>query len=149
VILDGVLAQVEALRNLAIAEPFGQAAYNLQFTFREQTQTMCIHGSDRGSARQCVQGHNHFATAGPYLSLVHALNAFAKKFDGLTLAEYPSRAGAKSVQDNFILQRIHQHYGPNSSTGRAQLAQDFKAASRLLIQIGADHKYIGIQASDR
>jgi hypothetical protein len=148
-VLNGVLAQAEALRNFAIAQTFGQAAHYLDFTLRKQSQPTRVDRPDRRRIRQRFDREGHFASVGPDLSLVNAANTFAKQVNRLTLAKNTTRTGAKCVQNHFVGQRFHQHHCANIAIDRVQLAYDLKTTAGLLVERGAGNKYIEIEAGNR
>lgn len=79
IFLDGVLAQVEFARNLAVPQSLGHECHYLFFAGREQIVAVGIQNSQRRHLRDEIDEVVQLFAAGPDLSGGHAEQAFAEK----------------------------------------------------------------------
>lgn len=110
VFLDGVLAEAELTRRLAIAQAVRDQGHHLLFPRSQQSNPPRIYHVQRGHLAQRFDQVLQLFAVGPYLSLVHILDALAQQSKRiLGEAKQAAGAGAKGVyHDLAIIGRLRE-----------------------------------------
>ena len=99
IIADGVLAEAELDANFAVRESFGEQRRDVIFAFSEQGSASMVYGAERARLHKSLKQKVKLITAGPNLSSMNGLNAFAQHLERFGTAKYPLGSSAKSIDD--------------------------------------------------
>ena len=81
---------------------------------------------------------------GPNLAFEHLANTFPECLDRVALAENTLGSGAKRLQNHLNLRVVQEYDSAQIGMHASQSSKQFKAATRLPLEIGADKEDIGI-----
>src|SRR5260370_15014313 len=97
VVLYGVLPERESMCDLAVGEPFGDAAHHVELACRQESLSREA-GEAQGN-RFCdgFEQVVEFTAAGPDLTAMNAKDAFCQGLQRLGAEENPTRSGAEGL----------------------------------------------------
>ena len=119
IILDGVLAEAEAIGNLAVAQAFGHQPCNLLFAFAQGTRIRIGRGFHQARLDQCVEHELQLGGTRPDLAFVYAVNALAKRLKRIRPAEHSACSGAESFHHQVAIHVVEQD---NHAQGGVEIA---------------------------
>ncbi|HEX5426344.1 MAG TPA: hypothetical protein VFW94_22540 [Candidatus Acidoferrales bacterium] len=91
----------------------------------------------------------HRFAVGPYLPVMHSMDAFTENFQWFIPEDYAAGAATKGIHHQFVIAAMEQHYTARACRDGSHLSQETIAGQSTILEMGTDYGNVGLVLSQK